>query len=385
MGRSVTPPPASYLLTPPPTGGFDTRDDFGDTKFANIASKRLNKFKEGESPGAFFEDHQEGSDVELSGSEEIASPTSEPSSASSASDASIVPETNTIWKLDFSGILATTTDAPPVTDPFPLLDLPLSVRNRVYEHLLVVPGLLCIRQNQSSSQDENKAYIHAEPRQLLPGIAHAFTLLTVDGYKIPFSRFASTNINILLSSKEVFAEAKAVLYSKNNFGIVKPSPELTPAPDYSVRLFPPSCQRLVTKLTISIRSFYNLHWLLSTGKDAIKNFHRGIRTLTLMLELTSTKKGFARQWAKNEGEKWHVYVKRLQIEIAKDAFATDKGKKINKVPTWMNLQVLFSGESYDEKVKEFDSAVGQAPEQAKQHELRYALVEACELFKKGGR
>jgi hypothetical protein len=385
MGRSVTPPPASYLLTPPPTGGFDTHDSFGDTKLANITSRRLNKFKEGESPGAFFEDPQEGSDVELSGSEELVSPASEPSSASSASDASIVPETSIVRKLDFSGILATTNDAPPVTDPFPLLDLPLSVRNRVYEHLLVVPGLLCVRQNQSSSQAGNEVYPHAEPRQLLPGIAHALTQLTVDGYKIPFSRFASTNINILLSSKEVFAEAKVVLYSENNFEIVKPSPELTPLPDYSVRLFPPSCQRLVTKLTIRIRSFYDLHWLLSTGKDAIKNFYRGIRTLTLILELTSTKKGFARQWAKTEGEKWHVYVKRLQIEIAKDAFGTDKGKKTNKVPTWMNLQVLFSGESYDDKVKEFDSGVGKAPEQAKQDELRHALVEAWELFKKVGR
>jgi hypothetical protein len=385
MGRSVTPPPAAYLLTPPATGGFDTRDSFGDTKFAKIASRRLNKFKEGESPGAFFEDPQEGSDVEPSGSEEVFSPASKPSSASSASDASIVPESNSVRKLDFSGILATTTAASPVTDSFPLLDLPPSVRNKVYEHLLVVPGLLCVRQNQSSSQDENKVYLHAEPGQLLPGIAHALIQLTVDDYKIPFSHFASTNINILFSSKEVFAEAKAVLYSKNNFGIVKPSPELTPLPDCSVRLFPPGCQRLVTKLTIRIRSFYDLHWLLSTGKDAIKNFYRGICTLTLVLELTSTKRGFARQWAKNEGEKWHVYVKRLQIEIAKDAFATDEGKKINKVPTWMNLQVLFSGETYDEKVKDFDSAVGHASEQAKQDELRHALVEAWELFKKGGR
>jgi hypothetical protein len=51
----------------------------------------------------------------------------------------------------------------------------------------------------------------------------------------------------------------------------------------------------------------------------------------------------------------------------------------------MNLRVLFSGESYDDKVKEFDSGVGKAPEQAKQDELRHALVEAWELFKKVGR
>jgi hypothetical protein len=357
------------------------RDSFSDAKLANTVSKRLSKSKEGESPDAFFGEPQEGSDVELSGYEEVVS---SPSSASSASDTSVVPQANVVRKLDFSGLLATAGDVPPVAEPFHFLDLPLCVRNKVYEYLLVVPGLTCVRQNQSSSQDD-KVYLHAEPRQLLPGIAHALTQLTVSGYKIPFSRFARTNINILLTSKEVFAEAKAILYSKNKFDIIKPSPELTPPPDYSVRLFPPGCQRLVTNLTIRIRSFYDLHWLLSTGKDAIKNFYRGIRSLTLILECESTKKGFARQWVKEEGEKWHVYVKRLQIEIANDAFATEKGKKINKVPTWMNLRVLVSGESYDEKVKGVDMGVGQAVEQVKRDELRHGLVEAWELFKKGGR
>jgi hypothetical protein len=386
MNRPTTPPPAPYLLTPPPTGGFDARDSCIDTKLAKAASRCMSKFREGESPNAFFEDLQEGSDVELSGSKESVSTTNEPSSASHASDTTVVSETSVDSKHDLFGILCRTTNAPRVTEPFPLLKLPLSVRNKVYEHLLVVPGLICVHQNQTSSHDENKIHLHAEPRHLLPGIAQALAQLTVDGYKIRLSRFARTNINILLTSKEVYTEAKAVLYTKNSFTIVKPSTEMAPPPDFSVRLFPPSCQRLVTNLSIRIRSFYDLHWLLSTGYSSIKNFYRGLRSLTLILELASAKKGFGRQWAKKEGENWHVYVKRLQIEIAKDGFvATAKDKTVKTVPTWINLRVLFGGESYDEKIKSVGTTVEQVTEQAAREELRNALVEAWELFKKGGR
>jgi hypothetical protein len=385
MSRCITPPPALYLLTPPPTGGSDIRDGFLDTDLASTNSRRQSKFKEGESPDAFFEEPQDGSNVELSESEESVSMTDDPSSASRTSDTSIAAEINIIRKHGFSSVLATSSDEPPVTNPFPLLKLPLSVRNRVYAHLLVVPGLICICQKQTASHDGDKVYLHAEPRQLLPGIAHGLVQLTVDGYKIHFSRFASTNINILRASKEVHAEAKSVLYGKNDFDIVKPSTEMAPQPDFSVRLFPSGCQRLVPKLNIRIRSFYDLHWLLDTGYNVIKNFYRGLRTLTLILELESAKKGFGRQWAKKEGEKWHIYVKRLQVDIAKDAFAASKGKKVKTVPTWNNLHVLFSGESYDEKLNSVSTAVSHRGQQARHDELRHALEEAWELFKKGGR
>jgi hypothetical protein len=391
MDRSTTPPPQfSYPFTPPPTGGLDERDGFIDPKPAKTKPKHLGEHIEGESPTGFFDDIQEGSDIELSDSKEesssltnVTAPTSPVSDTSNQS----IATTNSLGECDLLKSLTTPSEAPSVTEPFPLLKLPLFVRQIVYEHLLVVPGLVCICQKHTGSHGTEESSVHPEGRVLLPGIAYGLARLTVDGHKIGFSCFASTNINILLASKEVRAEAKAVLYTKNNFDIVRPSAELSPPSDYSVRLFTPGCQRLVPKLNIRTRSFYDLHWLLSGGYNDIKNFYRGVKTLTLILELDSVSKGFARQWAKQEGEKWNVYVKRLQIEIAKDAFAAnkvaaDKAKKVKNIPNWINLRVLFHGESYDQTL---NGASPTVTEQAKRDELRNALVQAWELFKKGAR
>jgi hypothetical protein len=384
MNRSITPPPASCLPSPPPTGGLDKQANFLETELAHAISKRMSKVNEEESPTAFFEDHQEGSDVELEDLEdESLCSTDDTSLASSDSSASSAP--SIIKKQVEFGPLATPVLARTITEPFPLLKLPLSVRNRIYEYLLVVPGLIRVRQKHSSSNEGFGGLLHTEPRQLLPGIAYALVELTVNGYKVLFSRFATTNINVLLACKEVHVESRAVLYGKNNFGIARPSTELTPPSDFSVRLFPPGCQRLVTKLNICIRSFYDLQWLLTGGYNKVKNFYRGLNTLTLVLELDSMNKGYGRQWAKQTGEEWDAYVKRLQIEVAKDAFAVGKGKKVKTIPAWIKLQVMFHGESYDEKLNATKTITGQATEQEKCDELRCALVEAWELFKRGSR
>jgi hypothetical protein len=352
-------------------------------------SKHLGEHIEGESPTSFFDDAQEGSDIERRDSEQEFSsstygtvPTSPVSETSNQSIT--VANTN---ESDLLKSLTTPIEAPSVTEPFPLLKLPLFVRHQVYEHLLVVPGLIWVRQKHNGSHGTEESSVRPEDRVLLPGIAYGLAQLTFDGPKIGFSCFVSTNIDILLASKEVHAEAKAVLYTKNNFDIARPSTELSPPSDYSVRLFPPGCQRLVAKLNICIRSFYDLHWLLSGGYNDIKNFYRGIKTLTLILELDSVDKGFARQWAKQEVEKWTVYVKRLQTEIAKDAFAANKvaagkAKNVKNIPTWINLRVLFHGESYDQTLK---CASPTVTKWAKRDELRDGLVQAWELFKKGGR
>jgi hypothetical protein len=374
MDRPITPPPElSCPLTPPPTGGFDKRDSFDDIKVTSSNPRRVAIIKEGESLTEFFEAETISS---ISG-------TTPTSPVSDASD----PRTNIPNEHDLFGLLAIFSKAPAVTEPFPLLKLPISVRNKVYEHLLVVPGIVCVRQKYTTSNGSKFDELHPEDRVLVPGISRAFAQLTVNGPIILFCRFASTNINILLTSKEVLAETRAVLYSKNAFEIVRPSTELTPPCDFSVRLFPPGCQRLVTKLNICIRSFYDLHWLLRGGYNDVKNFYRSLNTLTLILKLDSITKGFARQWAKSEREKWDVYVKRLQIEVVKDAFATSKSaagkaKKVKAIPTWINLRVLFGGESYNTKLS---GPVGAMGEQAKRDELRHALVEAWESLKKGGR
>lgn len=387
MDRPATPPPPS-LLTPPPTGGFDKRVKFMDEELTDTVSKRLSKSKEGESPTGFFEEFEEGSDVEIDESEEEpASPIVDSPLTSPTSVASSTPEAESFAKNHLFASEAVTAVSCNITEPFRLLELPLFLRTKVYEHLLVVPGLICVRQKQATLDESDEGYLFAQPRELLPGIDHASVQLPVNGPSIPFSRFSSTNINILLASKDIHAEAKAVLYGKNNFEIPHPSTELNPPTDYSVRLFPPGCQRLVTKLNMRIRSFYDLDWLITGGCNDIKNFYRGLHTLMLILEIDSVKRGFGRQWARQEGEKWAAYVMRLQIEIAKYAYAVGKGKEVKVMPDWIILHVLFGGEYYDEKFRATVAATagtGASTEQAKRDELRASLVEAWEMFKRSG-
>jgi hypothetical protein len=163
---------------------------------------------------------------------------------------------------------------------------------------------------------------------------------------------------------------------------------MTPPPDFSVRLFPTGCQRLVTKLHMRIRSFYDLGWLLNGGYNNIKNCYRGPGDLTLILELDSASKGFGKQWAWTAGEKWVTYIQHLYKELTKDVFGAGKWKKSKVVPTWINLCVMFTGEKYDDKLQVADVSnamvVGVITEQARRDELCCALVEAWQLFKKGG-
>ncbi|KAH7359889.1 hypothetical protein BKA66DRAFT_537245 [Pyrenochaeta sp. MPI-SDFR-AT-0127] len=392
--RTQTPPPP-YLLTPPPTGGFNKRVRFVDTEVTNNTSRHLNKSKEGESLIAFFEDLQEGPDVDLSdisdaetgNSSNDTPPTSLSSSKSATSRGSVLE------KHDPFASLAIAIDAPTASThadlgPFPFLKLPLSARREVYMHLLVIPAIICIRQKYTSFHGEESDFLYAERRELLPGIANALAQITVDGHNVRFSRFAATNINILCVSKEVHAEARTVLYGKNAFEIVKPTNELSPPPDFSVRLFPPGCQRLITKLNICIRSFYDLHWLLSGGYNVIKNHYRSLDKLTLILELISPSKGFGRRWSRRDQEIWKGYINRLHGELANDLFGKERLKSTKMIPACINLRVLFSGENFDRSlcIPNAGAAASDttAVEQAKRDELRHALVETWEFFKKGG-
>jgi hypothetical protein len=181
------------------------------------------------------------------------------------------------------------------------------------------------------------------------------------------------------------------MYSMNAFEIVKPTNEMTPQPDFSIHLFPSGYQRHVTQLNICIRSFYDLHWLLSGGYNVIKNYYRGLNTLTLILEIDSATKGFGREWARKKDEKWTTYIKRLQEVLAVDLFSEPKPKKAMNIPIRIELRVLFSGEAYDTSfyasITDHSSAEtgDKTIEQARRAELRSALIETWELFKKGGK
>ncbi|KAF1832144.1 hypothetical protein BDW02DRAFT_581514 [Decorospora gaudefroyi] len=386
-------PPLSYLMTPPSTGSVRKRVRFYEAENIgvgdNMSSRHLANSTGGESPDDFFEEPQEGSDTEIREStEDEGTPSADNTAPSSpASNIAITPKRTMFEKHNPLASLTLATSAPrTTTTPFPLMSLPISIRKRIYEHLLVIPGLICVRQRHTSFHDEKKAFLYPERRHFLPGIAYALAQLTVDGFKMRFSQFATTNINILCVSKEVFSEAKAVLYGKNSFEIMRPTNELCPPPDYSVRLFPTGCQRLVTNLSIRVRTFYDLHWLLKGGYNDLKNYYRALNELYLILEIDSAGKGFGKHWSRKEGEKWIVYIERLRGEMAKELLRKMKTANTKVVPTWMNLRVLFSGESYDEEVPGSGNALaGAAVEQAKRNELRQALVETWELFKKGGK
>jgi hypothetical protein len=383
MERPQT-PPLSYPMTPPPTCGHKKRARFAGAEATNAKSSHIITSKEGESPDAFFEELASDTELHESSDNETIPSASDTAPSSPISATSETPKTTTLQNHDLFNSLAVAVNVPAtLTGPFLFMELPLSVRKRVYEHLLVIPGLICVRQNHTSLHDETRTFVNAERREFLPGIAYALAQRSVDGYKTRFSRFASTNINILCASKEVYAETKVVLYGKNAFEIVKPTNELCPPPDHSVRLFPTGCQRLVARLNVRIRSFYDLNWLLNGGYNTIKNFYRGLSTLTLILELDSANKGFGKAWSRKESEKWVEYVERLRGEVSKELFRKMKksangGTKV--VPTWVHLRVLFSGEAYN-------GIVGGAEgvEKVKRDELRVGLVETWESFKKGTR
>jgi hypothetical protein len=387
-------PPLSYLATPPSTGGTAKRVRFSNIEYldasVNDMTGRAIRFNEGESPEVFFYEPEEpfGSETrEQSDGEGITSTASNSDVPSPVSVGSITTKPTALEKHDPFASLALAIDSPVLNkEPFPFKELPLSVRNMVYTHLLVVPGLICVRQKHTVFHDEKKVFLYAERREFLPGISYALVQLHVDGHKTRFPLVRRTNINILRANKEVFTEAKAVLYSKNMFEIVRPTNELCPPPDYSVRLFPTGCQRLVTKLNIKIRSFYDLHWLLSGGYNVMKKYHRGLVSLTLILELDSTSKGFGKAWTRNGAEeKWENYIQRLQAEMAKELFKKMKvkGTETKIVPIWMKLRVVFSGEAYDDSV----GAVADAEDvqRAKRDEAGQGLAEAWESFKKSAK
>lgn len=106
-----------------------------------------------------------------------------------------------------TGIVSTCAPA----TPFPFMKLPLSVRKKIYECLLVVPGLICVRQNHTSCHNEENSHLYVKTRQLLPGIAYALPQVAVNGSKLPFSRFRFVNAAILRVSKQVFKEAKTIM------------------------------------------------------------------------------------------------------------------------------------------------------------------------------
>ncbi|KAJ4297725.1 hypothetical protein N0V90_005620 [Kalmusia sp. IMI 367209] len=401
--RPQTPPALGLvngqLLTPPPTAKPSRAVRFAlDEGTPSKPKRRFQSFKgDVESAVAEYaelEDLRDFSD----GSQDISVLTESPTDSSLPSPTQSPASSQSSISIEKDAALVDVTgdfDTPIVTEPFPFLRLPLSIRKRVYEILLVVPGLICVRQNHTSYHNEDKAFLYAEDRQLLPGISYALPQLTVDGFKIRFPRFRYANVAILGVSKEVCAESKAVMYGGNDFEIVCPNTELSPVPDYKIPLFPRGYQRLVLSLSIRVRALYPLKWLLNGGFAELKSAYRGLETLTIIFEIENGAKGVGKALGKKVGENWVAYVKRIHAVMAVDLFAGNKHTK--HLPTWISLRVLFNGEAYDDTAEldthniSVDSSTGFisipdiAEERLRRYHLKRGLPEAFELFKKGCR
>ncbi|KAF2036371.1 hypothetical protein EK21DRAFT_84062 [Setomelanomma holmii] len=385
MDRMSTPPLEDYFLTPPPTGGIDKCESFVDfeTKISKEIpnSRRSKTAKEGESSTAFFEEIQGGSDIDLIELSEDESHSATDKSVP-ASPAPTAPETDNPENHALFA-LPTSIHHPVPTEPFRFLDLPVSIRRRIYTHLLVIPALICVRQNTTSPVSSHTTFLDTERRSLLTGISNAHAVLTVNGPSIPFSRFTYTNVAILRARKEIHIEARTVLYARNAFAIQRPSLEMSPPTDFSVRLFPAGAQRLVTSLTIQIRTFYGLEWLFSKGQVQLRNYYRGLKTMVLVLELDGTHKGFGRKWARHDDEKWEMYVKRLAADVTRIVCDEQMLRVGRVVPGWSELRVMFGGEAYDVEIGIIASI--DSVEQGKREDLRDAMMEVWDMFQSGGR
>jgi hypothetical protein len=199
----------NQLLTPPSTGDVRKIVRFAETRGSPTPSKRRRFDRKNDDELALAEyteldDPTDLSDVSISDDDPIAlSPSPEqriqvtrPSAATDADDEAQVKLTPTSV----------------TTSPFPFTKLPAKVRNKIYALLLVVPGLICVRQNHTTYHTEEKAFLYAEPRLLLPGIAYALPQVTVGGFKVRFAQFCGVNTGILNVSREMYGEARAVLY-----------------------------------------------------------------------------------------------------------------------------------------------------------------------------
>ncbi|CAI6339560.1 unnamed protein product [Periconia digitata] len=285
----------------------------------------------------------------------------------------------------------------PADKPFDFMGLPLSIRQRIYNMVLVVPAIICVRQKHVaySNAKSSLLYIKPEDRRLLPGIAYALAKFTVDGTKFRYSRFSSANISMLCVSRQIHSEAKSIMYSQNSFEIIAPFSEMSPAVDFKIPLFPRHYQKLVQRLVISVRGGYCMRWLLSSGHGhaEVKKAYPALQTLTVIFELESTNRGVGRRLTKEDNERWGLYVKRLHGVL------NDELSVVKNIPIWINMRVLFDGERYVEALELQNNSMTDGPllrtasangkqddgEQAARQALKLGLPQAFELFKKGGR
>lgn len=244
-----------------------------------------------------------------------------------------------------------------------------------------------VRQKRTRTYNEAHAYLFAEHRELLPGIAYALTHSSVDDFKLPFCYGEFVNAAILRVCKQVHLEARGIMYGSNQFELQNLNKETSPRIDYRVPLFPYKYQSLISNITIRAYSIYGFQYMIKDrGWNDLKRAYRSLQTLTLVLELESPNKGYGRKLARVKGEYWVAYVWRVHRILQLELFGCPGLTK--SIPIWINLKVLFVDDQYihdnsSEDLRVVDSALDEL--NLKQQHLKSGVAEAFELFKKGRR
>ncbi|KAH9875056.1 hypothetical protein J1614_004544 [Plenodomus biglobosus] len=300
--RPRTPSPAPYLLTPPPTGVPKKRVRLSHVEVSKVSSGSSTKSNKGESPNAISEEILKDSDGDLGEMSESESTTTSnnttPAVASSDTTAtSVASERSIREKLDQFATLDLAFDTPvAVTKPFPF-KLPISVRNRIYEHLLVVPAIICVRQNHTSYHDEKKPSCTLSAASFFPVLRMLSPKSSSMASKYNSSASAPpTSISFVLTAKSMLKPRlfyTARMTSRSSSRPMNSHHRLITACTYS---------HLAASALSRLHSFYDLQWLLSGDYNAIKNYYRGLVSLTLIVEKQSKNKGFGKKWARKEEE-----------------------------------------------------------------------------------
>jgi hypothetical protein len=381
------------LPTPPLTGGFEKRERLALPEHHDFQPISAISFRSQQVTTSFSNVSTTVSVVSISDGDVGAFQASNsyescmdniPENKSSVSTAT--EPFNTATSRSFA-TLALVIDAFSIDQNFDFMRLPFTIRKRVYTLLLTVPALVCVRQRRTPTYNECNAYLFAEHKELLPGIAFVLTQATVRGVKARFSSSSYSNANILCVSKQIYNEAKPVLYGVNNFELANLTKETSPAVNFRVPLFPIGYQRHIKHLTVRANAIYGFQYIVKNGGHAeMKNAYRGVEDLTLILEIESIKRGYGKLLVRLDEEKWVTYVKRIHRLLQLELF--DCASLCKSIPIWVNFKALFVGDIFIDKIGGVDTRdmnVSASEVDVRETQLKAAVSEAFELFKKGGK
>ena len=381
----------SQLLTPPPTGGSKKRVRFADHDEDGPIPKRL-EFSQESGPNPTSDEALQATStghLSISSQDDNGNATKTekqlvpllPILRSCMVEKSRFAKDASVEMIDIEA-LELSADTPVVQsfiEPFRFMDLPLKIRKMIYTLLVTVPGLICLRQNRSYSYDEPGAGIHDDKYELLPGIALVCIQRVSDGMRYPFCRFPFTNSAILRASKTTYAEAKAIMYGRNEFEISNLNSETSPIVNYKVPLLPPGYQRIIQNITLRAYAPYGFRYIVNGGHQALKNYYRGLQTLTLVLELHRLDKGYAKTFKRWTNESWDDYVNRIHQCLQIFFF---ESTNLNKtIPRWMYLNVLFPGEEYLDAAGHVQRTDPTTIDEIIQDHIKRGVSEAFEMFK----